>query len=331
MNVLADIFEPTLQPLLRLKPLFLLRDGIFTPWQRAQLCGQATSEAQTNRSKNETQALLNLHTGLQNTQFSSPDTKFAAVKPADLLLNIGRQIEADLPLLDAAFAHKPIQTTQVEGDAAKVLVHPDAQVSAHAVIDVRNGPVVIDAGARIGPFCLIQGPVYIGQKSQLDSCRITNSIAGENCRLGGEIADSVIGDYSNKHHDGFLGHSLVGDWVNLGALTTTSDLKNNYGEVRLTYNNQRYEAGTIKLGSVIGDYAKTAIGTMLGTGCVVDFAANLFGRTHWSGHVPAFTWGANERYDLALFARDADRMMQRRGKTVTPALRSLFGDVWPSA
>jgi|JI10StandDraft_1071094.scaffolds.fasta_scaffold232098_2 UDP-N-acetylglucosamine diphosphorylase/glucosamine-1-phosphate N-acetyltransferase len=331
MNVLADIFEPTLQPLLRLKPLFLLRDGIFSPWQRAQLCGLKTSEAQTRRSQNETQALLTVHSALQNMQFTSPDTHLAAVKPADLLLNIGRQIEADLRLLDAAFTHKLIQTAQVEGDTTRVLIHPEAQVSAHAVIDVRNGPVVIDAGARISAFCLIQGPVYIGQKSQLDSCRISNSIVGENCRLGGEIADSVIGDFSNKHHDGFLGHSLVGDWVNLGALTTTSDLKNNYGEVRLTYDNQRYETGTIKLGSVIGDYAKTAIGTMLGTGCIVDFAANLFGQTHWSGHVPAFTWGADERYDLNLFARDADRMMQRRGRTVTPALRRLFGDVLPGA
>lgn len=324
MNVLADIFEPTLLPLLRLKPLFLLRDGIFSPMQRARLRAGTFTEAVTDRSDSETATLAAVQTSLAGIRWISHDTNLPPVRPADLLMNIGANIATDIALLDKTFTAARHPATQIEGDAARVFIHPEASVSAHVVIDVRGGPVIIDAGAQIGAFCLVQGPVYIGPNSQLDSCRIANSIAGENCRLGGEIADSIIGDFSNKHHDGFLGHTLVGDWVNLGALTTTSDLKNNYGNVRLSYAKTRFDTGTIKFGSVIGDYAKTAIGTLLGTGSVVDFGANLFGKPDWSGHVPPFTWGVSESYNRNLFTRDADRMMRRRGKSVTPALEALF-------
>ncbi|AFM12685.1 glucose-1-phosphate thymidylyltransferase [Turneriella parva] len=329
MNAALDIFEPTLLPLLRLKPLFLLRDGIYSPWQRARRTGKACSEAITGRSNPETAALSQLDASLANLRWISSDTKHTAARPAALLTNIGKQIEADLSLLDAYFSAAQPNTLQIEGNAARAIIHPEAAISRHAVIDTRGGPVVVDAGARIGAFCLIQGPAYIGKKTQLDSCRFSNSIAGENCRLGGEIADSIIGDFSNKHHDGFLGHSLVGDWVNLGALTTTSDLKNNYGEVRLTFNGTRYETGTIKFGAIIGDYAKTAIGTLIGTGTIIDLGANLFGKAHWSGYVPLFTWGEGQKYEGQLFLRDANRMMQRRGRSVTPPLEALLNSLVP--
>jgi carbonic anhydrase/acetyltransferase-like protein (isoleucine patch superfamily) len=110
--------------------------------------------------------------------------------------------------------------------AAGVTVHP------MVVIDAANGPVYIDEGAEIHPFTRIEGPCYVGKKSILlgAKCREGNSI-GPVCRLGGEIEESIIQGYSNKYHDGFLGHAYVGEWVNLGALTTNSDLKNDYSNV----------------------------------------------------------------------------------------------------
>jgi len=324
MNAGSDIFEPTLQPLLRLKTLAQLRDGIFSPMQRAQLLGKGFEQIATRRAASETETLARLDAALANTRWIFQDTTLAAAKPADLIANIGRQIESDLLLLSAGFGTRPALAVQTEGDLSRVYIHTEADISRHAVIDTRGGPVVIDADARIGAFCLIQGPAYIGRKTQLDSCRLSNTIAGENCRLGGEIADSIIGDFSNKHHDGFLGHSLVGDWVNLGALTTTSDLKNNYGEVRLAFGAERFATGTIKFGAVIGDYAKTAIGTLIGTGTVIDLGANLFGTAHWSGYVAPLTWGTTGKYEKELFMRDADRMMQRRGKSAGTALAAAL-------
>jgi UDP-N-acetylglucosamine diphosphorylase/glucosamine-1-phosphate N-acetyltransferase len=288
-EVSSGLFEETLTPLLRLKNLAALRDGVFAPRDR----------------------------GVQGVPGAAP------LKPATLIENIGSRIEADTALLakDFSTGGKDLQT---EGDPALMFIHPTAQISRYAVLDTTDGPVVIDAEASVNALSLVKGPAYIGKKTRLDACRFANAIAGENCRLGGEIADSIIGDFTNKHHEGFLGHSLVGDWVNLGALTTTSDLKNNYGEVRLAFRENKYPAGTIKFGSIIGDYAKTAIGTMLGTGSIIDLGANLFGLSHRSGYFRPFLWGETKIYDRSKFIEDAARMMQRRGQTVTPELEKLL-------
>lgn len=278
------LFEETLTPLLRLKGLEHLRDGVFTPQER----------------------------GLPLSVPAEP------LRPATLIENIGARIEGDLRLLKNEF--EPGPTALVEGDPARCLVHATAKISRFAGFNTEAGPVVVDAGVQIGAMCFITGPAYLGKNTRLDACFFTNSIAGVQCRLGGEIADSIIGDFTNKHHEGFLGHSLVGDWVNLGALTTTSDLKNNYGEVRLSFKDQKFPAGTIKFGSIIGDYAKTAIGTMLGTGSIIDVGVNLFGLSHRSGYFRPFLWGETKIYDRTKFIEDAARMMQRRGQAVTPEL-----------
>jgi glucose-1-phosphate thymidylyltransferase len=317
-TVLNDCFEPTLGALLALKPLFLLRDGILNPLERALRQGMGNFSISTARPAERLRQLLALH-GLEDYAKAPPGM---AVRPTELLDKIGQNILRDLTLLAHTFEQR--LGLSVEGDAASVYVHPTAVISPHAVFDTTGGPVVVDCGAKIAALSYVKGPAYVGKYTQLEQCRFSNSIAGENCRLGGEIADSIIGNFSNKHHDGFLGHSLVGDWVNLGALTTTSDLKNNYGEVRLRHAGKLYPTGSIKFGAIIGDYAKTAIGTLLGTGTIVGVGANLFGESHWSGDIAPFTWGREGIYDRALFIRDAGRMMQRRGQSVSAELEELL-------
>jgi hypothetical protein len=146
----------------------------------------------------------------------------------------------------------------------------------------------------------------------------------------GEIASSVFLGYANKAHDGFVGHSVVGHWVNLGAGTTTSNLKNTYGLVRLEVAGTRIETGRLNLGTLFGDHAKTAIGTMLATGTVVSVGANLFGRPVPPKYVPPFAWGCEgaERVSEAGFLQVAERMMARRNVELTPArqesLRGVF-------
>lgn len=317
-HVLNDRFEATLRPLLTLKPLFLLRDGIMNPFERALRTGALNLRVGSARSGEELQCLLDLH-GLGHFADS---VECPQVRPADLLAHIGANIRGDLALLSPERGQR--DGLRVEGDPKDLYADASAQISPHAVLDTTDGPVVIDSEAKIAAFSFVKGPAYIGKCTQLDQCRFSHSVAGQNCRLGGEIADSLIGDFSNKHHDGFLGHSLVGDWVNLGALTTTSDLKNNYGEVRLRYAGEIFPTGTVKFGAVIGDYAKTAIGTLLSTGTIVGLGANLFADSHWSGDIAAFAWGRNGTYDRDRFIRDAGRMMQRRGQSVSPALSALL-------
>jgi UDP-N-acetylglucosamine diphosphorylase / glucose-1-phosphate thymidylyltransferase / UDP-N-acetylgalactosamine diphosphorylase / glucosamine-1-phosphate N-acetyltransferase / galactosamine-1-phosphate N-acetyltransferase len=142
---------------------------------------------------------------------------------------------------------------------------------------------------------------------------IREAVFGPECRVRGEIASTVFLGYGNKAHDGFVGHSVVGHWVNLGAGTTTSNLKNTYGAVRLEVRGARIETGRSNLGTLFGDHAKTAIGTMLATGTVIGAGANVFGATVPPKYVPAFAWGcAGERVTEDGFLTVARRVLARR-------------------
>ena len=151
----------------------------------------------------------------------------------DLMLASPHQITADF----AAAGRQGIEGTieepsAIRGNKKDVYIAPGVTIHPMVVIDAEHGPVYLDEGAEIHPFTRIEGPCYIGKKSILlgAKCREGNSI-GPYCRIGGELEESVIQGYSNKYHDGFLGHAYVGEWVNLGALTTNSDLKNDYSTV----------------------------------------------------------------------------------------------------
>ncbi|MBN1393547.1 MAG: hypothetical protein JW959_00755 [Pirellulales bacterium] len=185
------------------------------------------------------------------------------------------------------------QPVAIRGDAGYVYVAPGAVVHPMAVIDAERGPVYIDEGAVIHPFTRLEGPCYIGKESVLlgCKCRAGNSI-GPMCRLGGEVEGSIIQGCANKYHEGFLGHAYVGQWVNLGALTTNSDLKNDYSPVSVVLDGRRpVGTGSTKVGSLIGDHVKTSIGTLLNTGAYVGAMAVLVsdGRL-MPKFVPSFGW-----------------------------------------
>jgi len=185
------------------------------------------------------------------------------------------------------------QPNSVRGSIKDVYIGPKALVHPMVVIDAANGPVYVDERAEIHPFTRIEGPCYIGKGSILfgAKCREGSSI-GPVCRVGGEIEESIIQGYSNKYHDGFLGHAYVGEWVNLGALTTNSDLKNDYSSVSVVLDGRRpIDTGSTKVGSLIGDHTKTSIGTLLNTGSYVG-AMTLIMTTGkpLPKFIPSFAW-----------------------------------------
>jgi UDP-N-acetylglucosamine diphosphorylase/glucosamine-1-phosphate N-acetyltransferase len=210
----------------------------------------------------------------------------------------------------------------VLGDPSGIVVM-GAAVEPGVVFDVRQGAVVLRPGVEVRHGTRLEGPVYVGDNSKLLGGFIRASAFGPECRVHGEIAASVFLGYANKSHDGFVGHSVVGHWVNLGALTTTSNLKNTYGPVRLEMPGQRIETGRQNLGTLFGDHAKTAIGTMLATGTVVSAGAHLFGPPTPPRYVPPFAWGStgDERLTVDGFVRIAERVMPRRGIELTPERR----------
>jgi UDP-N-acetylglucosamine diphosphorylase/glucosamine-1-phosphate N-acetyltransferase len=198
-----------------------------------------------------------------------------------------------------------------------------ASVEPGVVFDLRHGAVVVDQASEIRSGTRLEGPIYVGPNTRVLGGFLRGSVFGPECRARGEISGSVFLGFANKSHDGFVGHSVVGQWVNLGAGTTTSNLKNTYGPIRLEVEGERIETGRLNLGSLIGDHAKTAIGTLLATGTVISAGANVFGPPTAPKYVPPFAWGCSgsERMTEDGFLRIAERVMGRRNVAFSPERR----------
>jgi bifunctional N-acetylglucosamine-1-phosphate-uridyltransferase/glucosamine-1-phosphate-acetyltransferase GlmU-like protein len=177
--------------------------------------------------------------------------------------------------LASCWAKRPSAGSIVIGDPVALVLH-EALVEPGVVFDVSHGTVVVEGGVEIRAGTRLEGPLWVGANSRLLGGDIRGSAIGPRCSVRGELASSVFLGYANKAHDGFVGHSVLGRWVNLGAGTITSNLKNTYGPVRLEVAGTPIETGQQFLGSLVGDHAKTAIGTMLGTGTVVGAGASVF-------------------------------------------------------
>ena len=217
----------------------------------------------------------------------------------------------------------------VIGDPERVVLR-GALAEPGVVFDVRNGTVVLDEGVEVRHGTRLEGPLYAGEHTRLLGGFLRNSVFGPWCVVRGEVASSVFLGFANKAHDGFVGHSILGHWVNLGAGTTTSNLKNTYGEVRLSVRGATLATGRLNVGTLFGDHAKTAIGTMLPTGTVVGAGANLFGSSQVPKYVPPLAWGtgSNEKLDQEGFLKIAGRVMPRRQVELTPdrqaSLRAIY-------
>jgi hypothetical protein len=174
----------------------------------------------------------------------------------------------------------------VFGNAAAVAIR-GAVVEPGVILDVRKGAIVLEKGVEVRSGTRLEGPLWIREQTTVSGGVLRHVSAGPHCRLHGEIAHSVFAGHANKSHDGFLGHSVVGSWVNLGAGTITSNLKNTYGPIRLDVGGERIETGRTNLGTLFGDHAKTAIGTLMPTGAVVGTGAQLFGSPRAPKAAPA--------------------------------------------
>jgi UDP-N-acetylglucosamine diphosphorylase/glucosamine-1-phosphate N-acetyltransferase len=221
----------------------------------------------------------------------------------------------------------------IVGPAERVLADPSAQVEPLVLIDTTKGPVMLDQGVVVQAFSRLEGPLYVGPGTHVLAGRVKGSSLGPQCRIGGEVEGSIVHGYSNKAHEGFLGHSYLGEWVNFGAGTQTSDLRNDYGQVTVTVGGQRVETGLLKVGSFVGDHTKTSIDTLLNTGSV----CGPFGMLVASGGLlprtlPAFCLvnegRARERTDLGAMFATAATMMGRRGMTWAQEHADFYLDLY---
>ena len=181
---------------------------------------------------------------------------------------------------------------------------------------------------RVQPFSYLEGPLYVGPGTLIKAgARIYGETSlGAVCKVAGEVGESIFADFVNKQHDGFMGHAVLGSWVNLGAGTTNSDLKNNYGPVRVDLGRGPVDTGLRFLGLLMGEHSKSAIGTLFNTGTCVGFSCNVFASGFPPKFLPNFSWGLDgtTRYAVEPAIATARVVMSRRGVAFQDVHAALF-------
>lgn len=251
---------------------------------------------------------------------------------------IAADVEALLPGADAAeFATLEVASGGRIGPHP-VLVHRTATIAPQVVFDASAGPIVVGERCVVRPFSVLCGPCAIGASSiVVDRTLLKPAVScGPQCRLAGEIGGTSILARSNKAHDGHLGDSILGEWVNLGAGTDNSNLLNTYGEVivRLEPDGPRHRSGRIFLGAMFGDHVKCAIGTRIMTGTVLGTGAMIASSRPPATTVRRFAWLTDDgerRYAIAKFIEVAKTVMARRGATPGPAYLARLAELHASS
>ena len=232
--------------------------------------------------------------------------------------------------------HDNLESRRLTGDYREiqpgVFARGNQNIADYVIFDTSSGPILMEEGVSIGPFTLIEGPVYIDRH-----CRIIEHAAIKDCvslghttKIGGEVEASVVERFTNKQHHGFLGHSYLGSWINLGAGTCNSDLKNTYGKVNMEYDGQRVPTDMRFIGCIMGDYAKTAINTSIFTGKTIGACSMVYGFV--TTNVPSFvnyarSFGQTTELPPEVMQSTQKRMFDRRAVEQRPCDVQLLADM----
>ena len=280
---------------------------------------------------------------LSNSEWSDPLLKIAGTRnavqadgkvishPWDLIDFNPEQLEADFRSCNFSGGQTDFgPQIAVLGEPQNVFVSPSADIDPFVVIDARNGSVSIDDGVKVQAYTRIEGPCHIGFESQLFRANVkAGTTIGPVCRVGGEIENAILHGYANKYHDGFLGHGYVCPWVNMGALSTNSDLKNDYSTVRVPLSGEAIDSGSTKVGCFIGDHSKTAVCSLFNTGTSIGVMTMLLpGGELLPKFVPSFArvWHGelDDKLNLESALDTARTAMDRRGQDLTLAQERLL-------
>ncbi len=254
----------------------------------------------------------------------------------DLVLENAEQIRMDFQAAGRTGIEGAVeQPNAVRGSRNDVFIAKGAEVHPMVVLDASEGPIYLDEDVEVHPFTRIEGPCYVGKRSVLFGARCRGGMSiGPVCHVGGEVEESIIHGYTNKYHDGFLGHAYVGQWVNIGAMTTNSDLKNDYSPVGVSLDGGKpIDTGSMKFGSMIGDHVKTSIGVLLNTGAYVGGMSLIVTNGKLlPKYVPEFSWMidgiVNEGFGRAKLYKAAKAAMPRRKKQWTETEQALWEKIF---
>lgn len=267
--------------------------------------------------------------------FEIKDTPFIAINNLwDIFKYNGEALEADFQFLTRGRTSMPISGTNKLIEADNIFVEEGAHIEC-ATLNASSGPIYIGKYSEVmegshirGPFALLDhATVKMGSKIY------GPTTVGPYCKVGGELNNVVLFGYSNKAHEGFLGNSVIGQWCNIGADSNSSNLKNNYTEVKLwSYPEQKFApTGEQFLGLIMGDHSKCGINTMFNTGTVVGVSANIFGDGYPRNYIPSFSWGGRggfKTYRLKDAMETMDKVMARRDKYLNETERQIFSQIF---
>jgi UDP-N-acetylglucosamine diphosphorylase/glucosamine-1-phosphate N-acetyltransferase len=243
----------------------------------------------------------------------------------DYVARLVPMLEQDLPTLGASMSRDvPAAGTAIHVGDHPVFIEQGAVVEPSVCFDTSAGPILLRATSHVQAFTRLVGPLYVGEGSTVTADRIAASSIGDVCKVHGEVSNAIFIGHANKGHDGFVGHSILGRWVNLGAGTITSNLKNTYGTVQLWTPDGVQETGLQFLGTLFGDHAKTGIGLRLTTGTVLGAGANVYGSEMPPKVVAPFSWGeagSFSEFRAEKFLEVAERMMARRHVVLGEGMR----------
>ncbi|WP_420459941.1 putative sugar nucleotidyl transferase [Neolewinella sp.] len=256
-------------------------------------------------------------------------------RPADLFLHNDRALRDDFDLVTNGRISAALpKSNRLIGPADQLFIEPGVDIES-CTLSTRSGLIYIGREAVVLEGGMFRGPLAInaGAIVKMGAKIYGGTTIGDRCKVGGEISNVVFQANSNKGHDGYLGNAVIGEWCNLGAGTDASNLKNDYGEVKVWSYAQRamQPSGLQFHGLIMGDHCKTGIGTTLNTGTVIGFSSNVFGAGFPPSFVPSFSWGgAGElaTYRLEKAVATAERVMARRGETFGSFEEEVFRRVF---
>ncbi|MFK7798421.1 MAG: GlmU family protein [Aureispira sp.] len=255
--------------------------------------------------------------------------------PWDLFQQTAAALKADFEALTKGKTSQPLSdSNRLIGDPNQLFIEEGAWIEG-AMLNVQSGPIYVDKNATIMEGSLVRGGLYLGEGSTLKmGCKIYGATSvGPQCKIGGEVGNSVILGYSNKGHEGYIGNAVLGEWCNLGADTNSSNLKNNYDTIKVwNYAHHRFlDSGQQFCGLIMGDHSKSGINTMFNTGTVVGVSCNIFGGDFVRTFIPSFSWGSSKgfaTYKLKKAFETAERVMMRRKKELNATEQAILEHVF---
>lgn len=281
------------------------------------------------------QSLINEEEIEELEGFDLGETPFIRIEgPWDLFAKNDAALRADFKLLTEGRTSQPIPQSNQVINPDQIFLEEGAKVEC-AILNASTGPIYVGKHAEIMEGSIIRGGLALGEHSKVKlGAKIYGATTlGPYCKIGGEVSNSVLLGYSSKGHDGYLGNSVLGEWCNLGAGTCSSNLKNNYAEVRLwNYGEERFlPTGQQFCGVIMGDHSKCGINSMINTGTVIGVFANVFGDGFPRNFIPSFSWGGASgfsTYRLNKAFETAERVMQRRDKALEEQDKAILSQVF---